>query len=167
MLLAPFVEAGERELGDEWTRRWVQERVVPPSRQNLGEILRELGLEEYDEIEIMIRNGGRCAQDDFEIAELGSVSYATVPLGPSDAAGKADGGGSADALGPGRAGASAGRAFAAARREAGVTQAELARRTGLQQAAISRFERGLANPTVETLEALAAGIGAALEIRFV
>ena len=39
-----------------------------------------------------------------------------------------------------------------ARREAGLTQVELARRLGMTQAAIARLERSSANPTVRTLE---------------
>lgn len=61
---------------------------------------------------------------------------------------------------------SLGEQFARARKAAGITQAQLAQKTGLQQSAISRFERGLANPTLETLETLAAGIGAELHLGF-
>jgi transcriptional regulator with XRE-family HTH domain len=38
-----------------------------------------------------------------------------------------------------------------ARRQAGITQAELARRLGISQAAVAKLERPGANPTVETL----------------
>jgi len=39
-----------------------------------------------------------------------------------------------------------------ARRQAGLTQAELARRLGVSQAAVAKLERPGANPTVETLD---------------
>lgn len=39
-----------------------------------------------------------------------------------------------------------------ARREAGLTQAELARRMGVSQAAVAKLERPGANPTVTTLD---------------
>jgi transcriptional regulator with XRE-family HTH domain len=39
-----------------------------------------------------------------------------------------------------------------ARREAGLTQAELARQLGVSQAAVAKLERPGANPTVETLD---------------
>ncbi len=39
-----------------------------------------------------------------------------------------------------------------ARQQAGLTQAELARRLGVSQAAVARLERAGANPTVATLE---------------
>jgi transcriptional regulator with XRE-family HTH domain len=40
-----------------------------------------------------------------------------------------------------------------ARRQAGLTQAELARRMGVSQAAVAKLERPGANPTVDTLDA--------------
>lgn len=39
-----------------------------------------------------------------------------------------------------------------ARRQAGLTQAELARRMGISQAAVAKLERPGANPTVSTLD---------------
>jgi transcriptional regulator with XRE-family HTH domain len=41
-----------------------------------------------------------------------------------------------------------------ARRRAGFTQRELARRSGIPQPSISRIERGQVSPTVDTLERL-------------
>ena len=51
------------------------------------------------------------------------------------------------------------REFMARRREAGLTQAKLARLTGVAQADISRIESGRANPTMSTLTAVAHGLG--------
>lgn len=50
------------------------------------------------------------------------------------------------------------------RREAGLTQAELAQRMGTTQSAIARMEGGGTRPTLETLEKLAAAIGAELVV---
>lgn len=50
-----------------------------------------------------------------------------------------------------------------ARKDAGVTQTALAARTGIGQSEISRIERGIGNPTHETL----AKIGRALSKRLV
>lgn len=52
-----------------------------------------------------------------------------------------------------------GAKLAKARIEAGVTQRELAERTGVHQAVISRVEQGRANPTIGLLEDIAAGLG--------
>lgn len=48
--------------------------------------------------------------------------------------------------------------------EAGLTQAELAERMGTTQSAITRMEGGAARPTLETLEKLAAPVGAELVV---
>lgn len=42
------------------------------------------------------------------------------------------------------------------RKREGLTQKELAAKTGIDQAEISRLERGSSNPTLETLQRLAA-----------
>lgn len=53
-----------------------------------------------------------------------------------------------------------------AREEVGMTQKELAEKTGIYQADISRIERGLANPSVSTLKRLADGLNMNLVIEF-
>lgn len=47
---------------------------------------------------------------------------------------------------------------------AGLTQQQLAAASGVDQADISRIERGQANPTAETLEALASPLGVTLDL---
>lgn len=51
-----------------------------------------------------------------------------------------------------------------ARTEAKLTQAELAKRSGLAQQMIARLERPTSNPTVETLAKVAAALGTTLEL---
>ena len=46
------------------------------------------------------------------------------------------------------------------RKALGMSQAELARRSGVAQADISRLEQGQGNPTERTMQALAAQLGA-------
>ena len=48
-----------------------------------------------------------------------------------------------------------------------LTQKELAERTGINQADISKLENGTRNPSLKTLKRLAAGMGMALKIEFV
>ena len=60
-------------------------------------------------------------------------------------------------------GASA-KAVAAARAQAGLSQKELAERTGIDQSDISKIERGMANPSVATLERIAAAMGGELTV---
>lgn len=51
-----------------------------------------------------------------------------------------------------------------ARKHAGMSQAELARRAGLSQPVVARLEDPDHNPTIETLERVAAALGTRLEV---
>ena len=53
-----------------------------------------------------------------------------------------------------------------ARNEAGITQTELSRRTGIAQTDSSKLERGNGNPSLKTLKRLAEGLGMTLELKF-
>lgn len=53
------------------------------------------------------------------------------------------------------------------RRRNNITQKQLSELTGIAQADISRIENGNANPSLQTLERLAEGMGARLKIEFV
>ena len=53
-----------------------------------------------------------------------------------------------------------------ARRKTGLTQKQLAERTGIAQSDISKFETGGGNPSLRTLQRLAAGMGMVLHIEF-
>ena len=57
-----------------------------------------------------------------------------------------------------------GAALAAARRAAGLTQAQLAARAGTSQATMSAYERGHKEPSVATLGRLLAAAGARLAV---
>lgn len=54
-----------------------------------------------------------------------------------------------------------------ARKESGLTQKQLSERTGIAQTDISKLERGNANPSLRTLQRLAAGMGMKVKIEFV
>lgn len=58
----------------------------------------------------------------------------------------------------------AARLLTRARRQAGLTQRDLARVTGVPQPAIARIERGRSSPRLATLERLLAGTGSAVEL---
>ena len=59
------------------------------------------------------------------------------------------------------------RAMADARIAQNLTQKELAERTGIDQTDISKLERGNANPSLRTLQRLAAGMGMKIKLEFV
>lgn len=60
----------------------------------------------------------------------------------------------------------AGNAVAAARAKAGISQMELSRATGIDQSDISKIERGIANPSVGTLNRIASALNSTLVISF-
>ncbi|MDO5300084.1 MAG: helix-turn-helix transcriptional regulator [Clostridia bacterium] len=59
------------------------------------------------------------------------------------------------------------RAVYDARIASGMTQQQLAEKTGIHQADISKMERGSGNPSLRTLQRLADGLGMKLKIEFV
>ena len=59
------------------------------------------------------------------------------------------------------------RAIVDARTSQNITQKELAERTGINQADISKLENGTMNPSINLLKRLAEGMGMVLKIEFV
>ena len=53
-----------------------------------------------------------------------------------------------------------------ARKVSGLTQKQLSERTGIAQADISKLESGNANPSLKTLQRLAAGMGMKVKVEF-
>lgn len=66
-MLSLLMEKGLRHIDDEWSMKWVQSRIIPSSRQNIGEILRENGMQVYDEHQLLVLNEGRSCQDECYI----------------------------------------------------------------------------------------------------
>ncbi len=179
MLLIPFIWRKQRTLDATWSRTWVRERIVPPSRQNLGQILKANGLDDYDDFQLLMIGGGRCSQDDFALEEIDAETLAHWPLTEPDTAdlresaqAPLDEPEAAAAQGPARTPADArpqpkapslaeqaGLQLLRARKAAGLSQHELAGRCGLDQAAISRLERGRGNPTLSLLADVASQLG--------
>ncbi len=74
IFLGSFIKRNQLTIAPEWSARWVQARIIPPDRQNLGGILKENNLKEYDPHKLLELSEGRCAQDDSAI----------VPVKPAD-----------------------------------------------------------------------------------
>lgn len=70
IMLASFAEKGMHTVDPVWSSRWVSQRIIPSDRQNLGMVLRENGLKEYDSLRLLMKGRGRCAQDDCCIQEI-------------------------------------------------------------------------------------------------
>ena len=71
-LFSSFMNRGIYTINRAWSRRWVQQRIVPPDWQNIGQILRGNGLKEYDEFSLLMLTMGRCEQGDGFLAEIPS-----------------------------------------------------------------------------------------------
>lgn len=70
LILSSFAEKGIYTIGSDWSRIWVQQRIVPTDRQNLGQILKDNKLKEYDEYKLLMLAMGRCEQDDYYLSPL-------------------------------------------------------------------------------------------------
>ncbi|MBQ2184824.1 MAG: DUF2442 domain-containing protein [Lachnospiraceae bacterium] len=72
---APFifsghVKKGEYDIDFVWSRKFVEQRIIPRDRQNLGSILKENGLKIYDECKLLQLSEGRCAQDELYVVRI-------------------------------------------------------------------------------------------------
>ena len=69
-MLSLFVKKGIRHIGTDWSKKWVQSRIIPSSRQNIGEIIRVNGMRSYDEHTLLVKNKGRSCQDEIYIEKM-------------------------------------------------------------------------------------------------
>ena len=80
LLLSTFAKRGETGINSYWSGLWVQQRIVPPDRQNIGQILRDNRLKEYDEFALLTLTMGRCAQDDYYLVPVDEGDLPTALL---------------------------------------------------------------------------------------
>ena len=69
-ILSDFIQKNQYRIGKEWSYRWVCQRVTPPERQNIGQVLKANGMTEYDEFPLLVKNAGRCCQDECYIVKV-------------------------------------------------------------------------------------------------
>ena len=72
---APFIFSGQVKkkiysIDSIWSAKFVNQRIIPSDRQNLGTILKEHGLREYDEFKLLQLSEGRCAQDELYLVRI-------------------------------------------------------------------------------------------------
>lgn len=70
IILSVYYDAGLRTVSSYWSKRWVMDRIIPSDRQNIGEILKNAGLQYYDEYQLLVKSKGRCSQDTCYIEEI-------------------------------------------------------------------------------------------------
>lgn len=73
-IFSGFVAKGQYSIGSDWSKKFVEQRIIPPDRQNLGSILKENGLREYDEHKLLLLSNGRCAQDEIHLEKISEES---------------------------------------------------------------------------------------------
>ena len=69
-MMSLFLKKGIRKMDSNWSMKWVQSRIIPSSRQNIGEILRVNGMRSYDEHKLLLKCEGRSCQDEFYIEHM-------------------------------------------------------------------------------------------------
>ncbi len=72
--LASFVKKGIKTVNAKQSSEWVKQRIIPPDRQNIGQILKDNNLKNYREYELLMLGEGRCAQDDFSLEQISEDS---------------------------------------------------------------------------------------------
>ena len=70
LLLSTFARKKIYSVDSTWSRIWVQQRIIPPERQNIGQILKDNKLKEYDEYKMLMLSMGRCEQDDYYLVPV-------------------------------------------------------------------------------------------------
>lgn len=76
LLFQGLVRQGRYTIPHAISRMWVEERIIPCGRQNIGSIMKNHKLRDYSEIAFLNLSKGRCAQDGCYIAE---VAYDDIP----------------------------------------------------------------------------------------
>lgn len=57
-------------INDYYSKLWLKDRVVPIDRQNIGDLLKDAKLKEYDLFKLLILNNGRCSNDEYELVPI-------------------------------------------------------------------------------------------------
>ena len=68
--LEGFALRGKHELTHEDSLRWIRGRICPPGRHNIREILRDNGLNEYDEFCFLTLTMAKCDKDELYLVEI-------------------------------------------------------------------------------------------------
>lgn len=81
LLLSSLYKKGLKTINSYWSKVWVEQRIVPSDRQNIGQILRDNKLKAYDEFKLLMLTSGRCEQDNYY---LNAINEEELPKEISD-----------------------------------------------------------------------------------
>ena len=77
LLFQEFVQNGIDTIPQNISILWVKERIIPSGRQNIGMILKNANLLEYNELRLLDLTKGKCSQDDCYLKEIDFDSIPT------------------------------------------------------------------------------------------
>lgn len=69
MYITEFAKKG-LHIGPDLARMWVEDRVIPPDRQNISDILKAHNLSFYTPHDMLVAYHGRCTHDDLYIEKI-------------------------------------------------------------------------------------------------
>ena len=70
LMFSSHAKKGILSIDSAWSAKFVNQRIVPPDRQNIGTILKENGLSSYDEYKLLCLSEGCCAQDGLFLVRI-------------------------------------------------------------------------------------------------
>ena len=70
LLFTSFVKQGIYTIPRDISFLWVKERIIPSGRQNIGSILSQHKLPQYDEMKFLELSSGKCSQDSLYIKKM-------------------------------------------------------------------------------------------------
>ena len=65
-----FANRNKYTLSHEDTLRWIRGRICPPGRHNMRDILKDNGLEEYDEFGLLMITNAKCDMDSLYLESM-------------------------------------------------------------------------------------------------
>ena len=81
LMFTAYVKKGIYTIPRDVSLLWIRERVIPNSRQNIGDILRNHRLKEYDEMKLLELSHGRCSQDSLYLKRINELpDYARLRM---------------------------------------------------------------------------------------
>lgn len=73
LFMLKCIKDGIKEMPQWMVDLWIDQRVCPPNRQGIQDILDAAGLEEYDIMGIIDLNHGMCDMDQYYFEEIGGM----------------------------------------------------------------------------------------------
>ena len=70
LLFMGLVKKGIYTVPKDLSKLWVEGRVIPSGRQNIGLILKNAGMKEYNEAKLLKASKGKCSQDSDYVKEM-------------------------------------------------------------------------------------------------